>query len=72
MINGGKSVIIVVAKLDSVTSRAKRFLSKSYNYESIAPQIEANYQPIPKNDKNASVNANFEAKIEGMKTIHAI
>ena len=62
---------LVVAKLGLLKRSSKRFLLNKSNYESIAPQVEANYKPITKKDKNANKNAHFTAPIECTKTIHA-
>ena len=59
----------VVAKLDQVKRSAKRFLLYESNNGSIAPQIEAIYQPMSTNDKTASKNDNFSACTEGLNTI---
>ena len=48
---------LVVAKLDLMKRSSKRFLLNKSNYESIAPQFEANYKPITKKDKNANKDA---------------
>ena len=62
---------LVLAKLDLVKRSPKSCLLINSKCESVLPQIEANYQPTPKTDEIALKNANFFARKEGMKVIHA-